>query len=110
VAETPISSDADLPRPAVWRRATSTAYVASAPGSPDRAVVLDLSHPELPPYVFEDSAARIWACLDGERSEAEVADHLAEEFAVPVEVVATDVRQFVDRLGELGLVVDADAH
>ncbi|HEX3932686.1 MAG TPA: PqqD family protein [Nocardioides sp.] len=103
MAETSISSDADQPRPAVWRRATSTAYVASTPGSPDRAVVLDLSHPERPPYVFEDSAARIWECLDGERTEAEVADHLAEEFEVEAGALAADVRGFLGELERLGL-------
>ena len=41
----------------VWRRATSAAYVES----PERVVVLDLDHLDLPPYVFEGSAAQIWA-------------------------------------------------
>jgi hypothetical protein len=85
----------------VWRRATSTAYVES----PERAVVLDLDHLDLPPYVFEGSAAQIWACVDGDRSEAEIVADLAEAFEVPAEVVAPDVRDFIGRLRDLGLVV-----
>jgi hypothetical protein len=93
-------------RPVVWRRAQGAAYVES----PDRVVVLDLDHLDLPPYVFEGTAAQIWARLDGDRPEAEIVSHLAEAFQAPVEVVAADVRQFVDRLRELGLVVDGDPH
>jgi Coenzyme PQQ synthesis protein D (PqqD) len=85
----------------VWRRATGTAYVESA----ERVVVLDLDHPDLPPYVFEGSAALIWACVDGERTETGIVADLAETFEAPAEVVAPDVRQFVDRLRELGLIV-----
>jgi hypothetical protein len=85
----------------VWERATGAAYVESA----ERVVVLDLDHPELPPYVFEGSGAQIWACVDGDRTEAEIVADLAEGFDVPVEVVAPDVRAFLDQLVDLGLVV-----
>jgi hypothetical protein len=99
----------DEARETVWRRATSAAYVDSPAGSAHtsvrRVVVLDLDHPELPPYVFEGTAAEVWACVDGIRSEAQIATDLAEVFAAPVEVVATDVRQFVTRLRDLGLLV-----
>ncbi len=88
----------------VWRRASSTAYVES----PDRVVVVDLDHLDLPPYVFEGSAAQVWACLDGERSESEIVTDLAEAYGVPVEVVSDDVRDFVDRLRDLGLIVRGD--
>jgi hypothetical protein len=90
---------------AVWRRAPQAAYVES----PGRAVVLDLAHLDRPPYVFEGSAAEIWGCLDEGWTQADVANHLAEAFEAPVEVVAADVGQFVDRLRELGLVVAGDA-
>ena len=85
----------------VWQHATGTAYVESA----ERVVVLDLEHPELPPYVFEGSGAQVWACVDGDRTETEIVADLAEAFEVPVEVVGPDVRGFVDRLQELGLIV-----
>ena len=85
----------------VWRRAPSAAYVDNE----QRAVVLDLDHLELPPFVFEGPAAQIWACVDGDRTEAEIVADLAEAFEVPEEVVARDVRDFIDRLRDLGLVV-----
>ena len=88
----------------VWRRATSTAY---ADGE-TRAVVLDLDHLDLPPYVFEGSAAQIWACVDGDRTEAEIVADLAEAFEAPAEVVAADVRAFINRLRDLGLVIAGD--
>jgi hypothetical protein len=90
----------------VWRRATSAAYVES----PERVVVLDLDHLDRPPYVFEGPAAQIWACVDGERSESEIVEDLAHAFEAPEDVVAHDVRQFVDQLRELGLVLrDGDS-
>jgi pyrroloquinoline quinone biosynthesis protein D len=96
-------------RPSVWRRADSAAYVESSAGTPPRAVVLDLDHLDHPPYVFEGPAALIWEHVDGERSESQIAAELAEAFETPVVVVAADVRQFLDRLRELRLVVDRDA-
>jgi Coenzyme PQQ synthesis protein D (PqqD) len=88
----------------VWRRAASAAYVES----PDRVVVLDLDHPDRTPYVFEGSAAQVWACVDGARTVSEIVTDLAEAFEAPVDVVAADVRQFVDRLRDLGLIVALD--
>jgi Coenzyme PQQ synthesis protein D (PqqD) len=85
----------------IWRRATSTAYVESA----ERVVVVDLDHLDRPPYVFEGSAAQVWARVDGDRTEHEIVTDLAEAFEVPVEVVVADVRQFVDRLADRGLIV-----
>jgi hypothetical protein len=76
--------------------------------SPERVVLLDLDQPELSPYVFEGSAAQIWACVDGDRTEAEIVADLAAAFEAPAEVVAVDVRRFGDRLTELGLIVRDD--
>jgi hypothetical protein len=92
----------------VWRRATSTAYVGSADGSAPRVVVLDLDHLDRPPYVFEGSAARVWARVDGVRTEVEIVTDLADTYQVPADVVAGDVREFVDRLRDLGLVIGQD--
>jgi Coenzyme PQQ synthesis protein D (PqqD) len=102
---TPVTGSRSGPGAEVWRRSPSTAYVES----PGRVVVLDLDHVDHPPYVFEGSAAQIWACLDGERTEIEIVTELAEAYEATAEVVAEDVRQFVDRLQDLGLiVVDTD--
>ena len=88
----------------VWRRATSAAYVEA----PERAVVLDLDHLDRPPYVFEGSAAQIWARLDGERTESELVTSLAEAFGAPSDRVARDACGFLDRLRDLGLVTARD--
>jgi hypothetical protein len=97
----PGAEDAARAGATVWRRAPHAAYV----DSDDRSVVLDLDHLDRSPVVFEGSAAQIWACVDGDRTEREMVTDLAEAFEVPVDVVASDVRQFVDRLRELGLIV-----
>jgi hypothetical protein len=102
---TPLTGDRPSVGPTLWRRATSTAYVESPPGAGERVVVLDLDHLDLPPYVFEGSAAQVWLCLDGTRTGAEIVTELADAYEVAAEVVAEDVRQFVDRLWDLGLVV-----
>ncbi len=89
------------PGTVVWRHSASAAYVES----PARAVVVDLDHLDVPPYVFEDSAAQVWACVDGDRTETEIVTDLAEAYEVPPEAVAPDVRRFVDRLRDLALIV-----
>jgi hypothetical protein len=89
----------------VWRRSTSTAYVESPDESAPRVVVLDLDHLDRLPYVFEGTAAQIWGCIDGDRTEAEIVADLATAFEVPIEVVRSDVRDFIDELGQLGLVM-----
>jgi hypothetical protein len=91
-------------RSTVWRRAPSTAYVDTT----DRAVILDLDHLDRVPYVFVGSAAQIWSCVDGDRTEAEIVTDLAEAFEAPEDVVAQDVSGFLGELRSLGLVV-ADA-
>ena len=85
----------------VWRRVEHAAYVDSG----ERVVVVDLDHLDLPPYIFEGTAAVVWTCLDGDRTESEIVSDLAEAYQVEAAVVAGDVRQFVDRLTTLGLVV-----
>ncbi len=89
---------------AVWQHAPAAAYVESPPGSGQRVVVIDLDHLDLPPYVFEGSAAQVWMCVDGDRTETEIVTDLAEAYDVPVAVVTPDVRHFVDRLRDLGLI------
>ncbi len=92
---------ADTPSGTVWRRSGEAAYVES----PDRAVVLDLDHLDRPPYVFEDTAARIWSHVDGVRTEARIVAALAELYDAPVAALGGDVRAFLGQLDGLGLVV-----
>jgi hypothetical protein len=96
----PRSADSAAVGSDVWQHATGAAYVES----PDRVVVVDLDHLDLPPYVFEGSAAQVWLCVDGDRSETEIVSDLAEAYGVPLEVATPDVRHFVDRLRDLGLI------
>jgi pyrroloquinoline quinone biosynthesis protein D len=100
---TPLTGGPASLGPTVWRRATSTAYVEA----PARVVVVDLDHLDRPPYVFEGSAAQVWACLDGARSEDEIVTDLADAYDATPDVVAGDVRRFVDQLRDLGLIVVA---
>ena len=95
----------NTPGDRVWRRATGTAYVESVGGSAERVVVLDLDHLDRAPYVFEASAVHIWDCVDGHRTESEIVAELTEAFGAPHEVVTVDVREFLDRLADLGLLV-----
>jgi hypothetical protein len=85
----------------VWTRSASTAYVEYG----KHVSVVDLDHLDLPPYVFDGPAAQIWACVDGDRTEAEIVADLAEAYEMPTEVVTADVRAFLDRLRDLGLIV-----
>lgn len=102
---TSASSEGEKTGAGPLRRAPSAAYVVGE----GRAVVLDLTHPDRPPYVFEGTAAQIWAGVDGTRTEQQLARHLAESFDAPVEVVEADVAEFVGRLRELGLVAGVDS-
>jgi hypothetical protein len=102
----PAQSDgvaAVTPGDTVWRRSPDTAYV----DRPDRAVVLDLDHLDRAPYVFEGTAAQIWALVDGTRTELDVVTALAEQYDVPVTTLAGDVRAFLAELDGLGLVLAA---
>ncbi|MGC4110508.1 MAG: PqqD family protein [Nocardioides sp.] len=101
--DTPTNGIRDESQATVWRRATSTAYVESGPGSAPRAVVLDLARPDLLPYVFEGSAAEIWESVNGLRSEAEIVSELARLHDVEEEVVAANVSDFLAELARLHL-------
>lgn len=69
--------------------------------------MLDLTRPELPPYVFEGSAAQIWGALDGERTETEIATELARAHGLSVGTIARDVHDFVVELASLGLAQES---
>jgi Coenzyme PQQ synthesis protein D (PqqD) len=100
--ETAADAPVDGPTGAtVWRRSDRAAYVESE----HRVVVLDLDHLDVQPYVFEGSAVQVWACLDGDRSESEIVEDLAEAYDVAPAVVQDGVREFIDRLRDLGLIV-----
>ena len=68
--------------------------------------MVDLDRLDLAPYVFEGTAAQVWLCVDGDRTEDEIVTDLAEAYDVPAATVSTDVRTFVRRLGELHLIAE----
>ena len=89
------------PDPLRGRRSGGAPPARRTSSRPSAWSSLDLDHLDRPPYVFEGSAAQVWACVDGDRTESEIVTDLAEAFEAPAEVVAADVRQFVDRLAIL---------
>lgn len=48
--------------------------------------------------------SRIWELLDSPRTEAELTELVAEDFDAPTEVLSSDIRDFVEGLGERKLV------
>jgi len=54
---------------------------------------------------LNSTGTRVWECLDGTRTVAEITGELARESGVPVEQVAADVREFLAELAERDLVV-----
>ncbi|WP_062465997.1 PqqD family protein [Demequina maris] len=74
----------------------------------DHATVLNLPRIEEQqvPYAFEGTAFEIWARIDGTRTEAQIVTELAEAYEVVPDEIAPEVRAFVARLAELGLVAE----
>lgn len=60
-------------------------------------------------YVLNETGARIWGLLDGQRSLADVRDMLVQEYDVPPEAAEGDLLEIVEQLREIG-VVKAVAH
>ncbi len=55
-------------------------------------------------YTLNEAGSAIWALLDGERSVAEIAKALSDEFEVPEGAALEDVNRFLSTLAEAGLV------
>jgi hypothetical protein len=58
--------------------------------------------------VLNPVGIRVFALLDGTRSEAEIARVVAEEFDVTEETAASDVAAFLRELRENGMLADAE--
>ena len=56
-------------------------------------------------YELDPIGTRIWALLEAERSVDEVCEVLLREYDVTSEVCRRDVLAFLERAGELGIVV-----
>jgi len=55
-------------------------------------------------YVLNETGARIWDLMDGQRSLAEIRDVLVEEYEVEPQTAADDLLEVLAQLGEAGLV------
>jgi hypothetical protein len=55
-------------------------------------------------YVLNETGARIWDLMDGQRSLAEIRDVLVEEYDVEPQTAAEDLIQMVGELHELEIV------
>ena len=56
-------------------------------------------------YKLNETAARVWAPLDGRRSVREVREAMVDEFAVSAEEAEQDVIELLAQLGSVGAVV-----
>ena len=55
-------------------------------------------------YVLNDTGARIWELLDGQRSVAEIQDILIREYDVADETVGVDITEMIEQLEGLGML------
>ena len=55
-------------------------------------------------YVLNETGARIWSLLDGQRSLADVRDLLVEEYDVKPEAAEGDLLEIVGQLQEIGVL------
>jgi len=60
-------------------------------------------------YSLNESGREIWSRLDGQRSLADIARELSEEFDAPVEEIETDVRGLVEELLKRRILVEVSA-
>ena len=60
-------------------------------------------------YVLNETGARIWALMDGQRSLAEIRDALVQEYDVEPETAKADLLEIVQQLQEVG-VAQTSAH
>jgi hypothetical protein len=57
-------------------------------------------------YTLNDVGGRIWELCDGERSVAEIAAVIGDEFEAPPEVIQADTLDVLEELAGEGLVID----
>ena len=56
-------------------------------------------------YTLNETAARTWALIDGERTLAQIGEQLVEEFEVNPEQASQDLRELIAQLEAIGAVV-----
>lgn len=55
-------------------------------------------------YTLNDTGCRLWELIEQPRTEDELAEALAEQYAIPRETALQDVRIFLDDMVKMGLV------
>ena len=55
-------------------------------------------------YVLNETGARIWNLLDGQRSLADIGEILVQEYSIDSDTVQADVIQIAERLRDLGML------
>lgn len=55
-------------------------------------------------YVLNETGARIWELVDGQRPLAEIRDHLVQEYDVEPDAAGADLAEMVGQLEELGML------
>ena len=84
----------------VWRVSPDVACVHSADG--DRVAVLHLEQDV--PVILLGTAASVWNALDGTRTEAELIEWLAREYAAETGAIADDVIGLIRTLSSAGMI------
>ena len=68
----------------------------------DEVVVMELGQGEF--FSLTGTAISIWRLIDGTRDRAALIAALAEEYDAPSAEIASDVDEFLDKLGNAGLI------
>ena len=55
-------------------------------------------------YVLNETGARIWNLLDGQRSLADIGEILVREYSVDSHTVLADIVEIIDQLRDLGML------
>jgi hypothetical protein len=55
-------------------------------------------------YVLNETGARIWNLLDGQRSLADIRGVLVQEYSIDFDTVEADVVEIVEQLRDLGML------
>jgi hypothetical protein len=55
--------------------------------------------------MLNETGARIWELIDGQRTVAEIRDIIAREYSVSRDRLETDLMVFLDQLREIGGIV-----
>lgn len=84
----------------VWRVSADVACVHSADG--DRVALLHLE--QQVPVILVGTAASVWNGLDGTRTEAELIERLAREYATDASAIAEDVIGLIRSLSSSGMI------